>query len=129
MADPTDTEVARAIRERSDVFERHFAAGNAQGLVSDYYVDEPMMSAPDAPLLRGRAAITELFTQVMRAFSACRLEQVEIRRGGDLAYEIGRAILTPREGGDPANCRYVIAWRRTSAGWRVETDFFAWGVV
>lgn len=127
MSQATD-EVRQAIRVRSDLFEKHFAASNAAALVADYYVDEPIMSAPDAPLLRGRAAIAGLFGEVMKAFVRCRLVQVEVRAGGDLAYEVSRAILEPREPGvEPTECRYAIVWRRTPDGWRVEMDFFAWG--
>ena len=86
------------------------------------------MSAPDEPMLRGREAIEGLFGEVMKAFDKCRLVQVEVRAGGDLAYEVSRAILEPREAAAaPTECRYMIAWRRTPDGWRVETDFFAWG--
>lgn len=127
MSQATD-EIRQAIRVRSDLFEKHFAASNAAGLVADYYVDEPIMSAADTPLLRGRAAIVALFAEVMKAFVRCRLVQVEVRAGGELAYEVSRAILEPREpGAEPTECRYMIAWRRTADGWRVETDFFAWG--
>ncbi|MFC4314235.1 YybH family protein [Steroidobacter flavus] len=121
-------DVRQAIRVRSDLFEKHFAASNAAALVADYYVAEPMMSAPDSSLLRGRAAIAALFTEVMKGFVRCRLVQVEVRAGGDLAYEVSRALLEPREPGvEPTECRYMIAWRRTPDGWRVEMDFFSWG--
>jgi len=121
--------IRAAIRERSDVFEQCFDAGDAAGLVQAYYVSDPSMSAPDAQLLRGRDAITGLFTEVMKAFRACRLEQVEVRAGSGLAYEVGRAILTPRQEGPATVCRYMIAWRHTGEGWRVEMDFFAWGII
>jgi ketosteroid isomerase-like protein len=122
-------EIRAAIRAGSDVFERNFDRGDAGGLVRDYYVEQPLMSAPDATLLRGREAITGLFEAVMKSFRTCRLEQVEVRADGTLAYELGRAILSPREGGANAECRYMIAWRQGSAGWRVESDFFAWGII
>jgi len=122
-------EIRAAIRPGSDVFERNFERSDAAGLVRDYYVEQPLMSAPDATLLRGKDAITSLFEAVMKSFRACRLEQVEVRADSTLAYELGRAILTPREGGTNAECRYMIAWRQTSTGWRVESDFFAWGII
>jgi ketosteroid isomerase-like protein len=119
--------VRRVIRERSDLFEQHFGAGNAEGLVADYYVDEPIMSAPDTPVLRGRGAIVPLFAAIMKDFAACRLQQHFVRAAGDLAYEVSSAYLVPRAGGDEVECRYMIAWRRSADTWRVETDFFAYG--
>lgn len=129
MATQTMSEVRAAIRERSDVFENHFARGDAAALVRDYYVEQPIMSAPDAELLHGRESITALFSGVMQGFVACKLEQIDVKLGGDLAYEVSRATLTPRETGADVKCRYMIAWRHTSVGWRVETDFFAWGII
>lgn len=121
-------EARQAIRARSDSFERFFAAADAAGLVGDYYVSEPRMSAPDTPLLRGRKEIEGLFAEVMKTFSQCRLEQTEVMADQELAYELGRAFLEPRDpAGEAAECRYMIAWRKGSDGWRVETDFFAFG--
>jgi ketosteroid isomerase-like protein len=122
-------EIRAAIRAGSDLFEQNFARSDAAGLVRDYYIEQPLMSAPDATLLRGRDAITSLFEAVMKSFKACRLEQVEVRADGALAYELGRATLTPREGDTDTVCRYMIAWRQTPIGWRVESDFFAWGII
>lgn len=122
--------IKAAIRARSDNFERFFAAGDAAGLVNDYYVDDPIMSASDLALLRGRDAIRGLFTDIMKGFSACRLKQVEVRADRDMAYEVSSAYLVPK---DPSQaeieCRYVIVWRRGADGWRVETDFFAYGAL
>jgi ketosteroid isomerase-like protein len=123
-------EVKREIRARSDRFEQFFAAGDAAGLVADYYVDDPIMSAPDMELLRGRAAIETLFAAIMKDVATCRLEQVEVRVDRDLAYEVSRAYLGMKDPSAPqAACRYVINWRRTADGWRVESDFFAYGVL
>lgn len=119
--------VEKIIRDRSDIFESHFAASDAAGLVRDYYVESPAMSAPDAPLLRSRAEIEELFTAIMAQFSGCRLKQELVVCSGDLAYEVSSAFLTPRDGTDTVECRYMIAWRRCDDTWRVEMDFFAFG--
>lgn len=129
MADTGLPDIEATIRARSDLFEKHFADSNAAGLVADYYVDEPLMSVPDAPILRGREAITALFEGFMKDFSHCRLEQKFVRAGGDLAYEVSSAFLQPRGGGDQIECRYIITWRKCPDTWRVETDFFAYGQI
>lgn len=121
--------VKRIVRERSDLFEQHFSVGNARGLVDDYYVDEPVMSAPDMSMLEGKDAITALFEELMKTMKACQLEQVKVECSGDLAYEVSSAFLQSKEGGDEIECRYMIAWRKCGDTWRVETDFFAYGAL
>lgn len=122
-------DLSRNIRTASDRFEQHFKGGDAEALVNDYYVSDelgPMMSAPDTPLLTGRSAISGLFSELVKLFSECRLEAVEITASGDLAQELGRASILDRAG-DSHSARYAILWRHTPAGWRVQSDFFAWG--
>lgn len=116
------------IRERYNRFEEHFANGDAAAIVSSYYVDKPLLSAPDTALIRDRAGIEALFAEIMKVASAVRFETIEFQQSGDLGYEIGRAFLTMRDGSGPqTECRTMVVWRRTPDGWRAEADFFAYG--
>ena len=124
--------IKRIIRERSDVFERRFADGDAAALVADYYVSDAqglLVSAPDAPALRDRAATRALFAALFKDFSRARQVPHLIRADGDLAYEVSNSYLTPRAGGADVEFRYVAVWRRCEDTWRVETDFFATGPI
>mgnify|MGYP006304588563 CR=1 FL=1 len=125
----TADEVRAEIRRKSDEFEEHFRNGRARELVRDYYVkDQPTMSAPDSPLLTDHDSIAQLFTGLMETMADCRLYQHDVRVSGDKAYELGGAFIKPREEEEgEAECRYLIVWRNTEDGWRVETDFFAFG--
>lgn len=129
MSEYSVEEVTHEIRRRSDQFEDHFRNGRARELVRDYYVeDEPRMSAPDVPLMRSHAQIVELFEALIQSFEDCHLFQEEVRVSGDRAYELGGAKVKPRNPEDPAvDCRYLIVWKKSEDGWRVETDFFAYG--
>lgn len=125
-------ELERIIRTRSDVFEKHFAAGNAEALVADYYVNDAqglLVSAPDAPALRDRASTTALFAALFKDFSRARQVAHVVRGDGDLAYEVSNSYLTPRGGGADVEFRYVAVWRKCADTWRVETDFFATGPI
>lgn len=122
-------EVERSIKELSERFEDHFRRGEAEKLVEDYYVSDelnPVLSTPDAPMIEGQQAIAEAFTTLMSAFSDCKLEAVAIDCDGELAHELGRCDLTDQQG-QPSTARYSILWRWTNRGWRVKTDFFAFG--
>ncbi len=116
------------IRRRSDRFEAFFQAGDAAGLVDDYYVEEPVLSAPEVPLLTSRARIKDLFSGLMQQYSKCMLYNVDVRVSGNRAYELGSGMITPKDPDQPVqNARYLIVWRQVPDGWRVETDFFAFG--
>lgn len=122
-------EVATAIRERTDRFEQNFLEKNAEQLVADYYVNDelkPVVSAPDLALLEGHAPIAELFQGLMQTFSSLRLEQINIYISGDMAQELGRCVIKD-DSGETSTARYSITWRKTEDGWRVQTDFFAFG--
>lgn len=126
MTDHNLDDVKAEIRRRSDNFENFFSNGDAAGLVADYYVDEPLMSAPDVPLMRSHAEIEALFTAIMETTAECRLVQEEVRTSGELAYELGRGLLKSKDG-EESEARYTIIWRKVPDGWRVELDFFAFG--
>lgn len=128
MTDKSNQEVLKEVRRRSDNFEKFFKNGDAAGLVNDYYIDSPMMSAPDMPLMRSRKEITALFEAVMKEFSDCKLYQEVVRASGELAYELGYAKMTFKDSSKgAADARYTIIWRKVPDGWRVESDFFAYG--
>ncbi|MBN8844110.1 MAG: DUF4440 domain-containing protein [Sphingomonadales bacterium] len=122
--------IKQIIKDRSDLFEANFAAGDAAALVRDYYVSDeldPVVSAGDGPALVGHESITELFEGFMGAFEKARQVPRFIRADGDLAYEISNSYLTPKGGGDEVEYRYVATWRRCEDSWRVDSDFFAPG--
>jgi len=121
-------DIAAIIRARSDRFESDFALGHAPALVANYYVDEPRIIMPDSPMLIGRAAACEMFTEMMANFSQCRLQQIDVRKSGDMAYEVSDATVVPRDpGAEPLAVRYLIIWSRVFNDWRVAIDFFGWG--
>lgn len=122
------TDIGAIVRARSDLFEADFATGDAARLVANYYVEEPRVILPDSPMLVGRAAAAALFADLIQAYAACTLTQIDVRRDGDLAYELGEATVAPRDAtAAPLAARYLIIWHRAGAEWRVGIDFFAWG--
>jgi ketosteroid isomerase-like protein len=128
---PAPEDVAAAIRAASDQFEADFRSGDPERLVANYYVDDPRIAVPDTPLQKGREAAIAVFRGLMDGFSACDLRQVEVSHGGgDIAFELGESTVHPKAAGEaPTRVRYTILWRRTAKGWRVDTDFFAWGAL
>ncbi len=132
MTNEADGTIRQIIKQRSDLFEKNFADGNATRLVEDYYVSDelnPVVSAGDMPALIGRKPIAELFENLVTAFDCARQVPRFIRAEGDLAYEISNSYLTPKGGGDEIEYRYIAVWRKCDDTWRVESDFFALGTL
>ena len=130
MSIEASDEVKRVIKERSDLFERNFASGDAAALVRDYYVPDemqPIASTGEGPAVVGHAGLVALFEALTSSFSKARQVPHFIRADRELAYEVSNSYVTPKAGGDDVEFRYVATWRRCDDTWRVETDFFALG--
>lgn len=114
------------IERRSRQFESCFAAGDVKGLIDAYYDEKPLMSAPDMPLLEGRAALQSVFEHLTKGYSQVSLNLARLEEGSDLAYELGNAVFTGA-GQEELGLRYIVVWRLRVGQWRVETDFFTPG--
>jgi len=116
------------IERRSRQFESCFAAGDVNGLIDVYYDEKPLVSAPDMPLLEGRAALQPVFEHLRKAYSRVSLNLVRLEDGSDFAYELGNAVFNGT-GQEDLAIRYIVVWRFRMGQWRVETDFFAPGKI
>lgn len=130
MRNTAPDEIKQIIKDRTDLFEANFAAGDAAALVRDYYVPDdldPLVSTGDGPARVGHDAIIALIESFVGAFEKARQVPRFIRAHGDLAYEVSNSYLTPKGGGAELEYRYVATWRRCDDTWRVDSDFFAPG--
>ncbi|HYZ33922.1 MAG TPA: DUF4440 domain-containing protein [Crenalkalicoccus sp.] len=90
------------------------------------YTADARILPPGAPMIEGRAAVTEFWRQAVAAMglTGVGLHTVELRPEGDAAWEIGRAELTLRDAPAPVEVKYVVIWRREAAGWRWQVDIW-----
>lgn len=83
-------EAARMVRALDATFERYANAGDATALTEECYAQDARLLPPNAPLVRGRAAIRSFWERFLAAgCSDLKLETVEVNASGDLAYAIG----------------------------------------
>lgn len=124
---PVTADVRLAIDKQNRLFESHFAARDAQALVTAYFVpdsDSPTASPPGGtPPLQGRAVLIQMFQGQFEAVRSIRLESVRLESSGDLAFELGRAHLT-LQSGEAALGRFCVLWKRVGSEWRAAVDFF-----
>jgi ketosteroid isomerase-like protein len=79
---------------------------------------------PDAPFVRGRDSIAQFWGSAIQQLGLkdVRLETLDLDLAGDLACEVGEAILTLETGA--ATAKYVVAWKRVDGQWRLHRDIW-----
>ena len=89
------------------------------------YTEDGQVLPPAGPIITGRGAIEEFWGQAVAALglTSATLKTLEVTSSGDMAIEIGTAVLTTSTGRD--NVKFMVAWRRGSDGvWRLHRDIW-----
>ena len=108
----------------TEVFgKRNFAA------LDDIYTANARILPPGAPMISGRPAIKEFWSNLIVSANAksAALESIEVIRTGDDAVEIGRATLTVEPEGQSQSqmeVKYVVHWRREDERWKWNIDMW-----
>src|SRR4051812_9350295 len=120
----TPTDVAAAIRALDVEFAFHANAHDAAALTEIFYTEDAQLLPPNAPLVRGKAAIRDFWTAFMTAGpSDASLQSDTIDASGDLAYCTGRYAFTM--GGERHEGKYVVVYRRQAdGGYKAIADAF-----
>ena len=127
----TGTESARQeVQRRASRSGELYTAGDLGGLAAVYSEDGRAMP-PGGSTVQGRPAMQQFWQGVHDSgVEAISTEPLEVEVAGELAYEIGRGILTVRGGAGPDSgtsevvVRYVIVWRRQGGGWQIAIDIW-----
>ncbi len=93
------------------------------------YTANASILPPGAPMVSGRPAIKEFWTNLIQSVNAksAALASVEVMQAGDGVVEIGRATLTVQpEGGAAAEMevKYVVYWRQEDGRWKWHVDIW-----
>lgn len=120
VAAPGDEAAIRGSREASNAaIARHDATGATAPLLPDVLV-----VSSGGTLLRGREAMDAAFRQVFAdpGFITYVREPERVEVAGDTAAESGswRGTWKTRSAGG----RFLARWRRTSDGWRIQSELF-----
>lgn len=121
----------RAISRLRAAFVAALRSGDDRA-ASSLYAEEGYLIAPSAEAIRGRDAIAAFWAAGLAAgVRDVELEAVEVRRGGSLAYELGRYVLRvrPDDGREVIDRgTYLLVLERLADGnWRRAVEMFSPG--
>ena len=108
----------------SEVFgKRNFNA------VDNIYTADARILPPGAPMVSGRQAIKEFWSNLIRSANAksAVLSSVDVMSAGDGVVEIGRAKLTVEpegQGATEVDVKYVVYWRQEDGRWKWHVDIW-----
>lgn len=125
---PDKSATQAQIAQANQTFEEAARRGDAERLASLYTLDA-IAFPPDAPMVKGRQNIKELWGSVIRdmGLKSVNLKTVDLEVAGDTAYEVGEATLRlePR-GGQATNAvvKYVVVWKKVDGQWRLHRDIW-----
>jgi ketosteroid isomerase-like protein len=108
----------------SEVFgKRNFDA------LDDIYTAEARILPPGAPMISGREAIKEFWSNLIQSVNArsAALASIDVMSAGDGVVELGRATLKVGPEGQAATemeVKYVVYWRQEDGRWKWHVDIW-----
>jgi ketosteroid isomerase-like protein len=105
-----------------------FGKRNFEAL-DEIYTSPARILPPGAPMISGRKAIKDFWSNMVRSTNAksAVLESIDVMPAGDGAVEIGRAVLVIEPGGQPASqleVKYVVYWQQEDGRWKWHVDIW-----
>jgi uncharacterized protein (TIGR02246 family) len=131
-AQPADTRAAdqTAIRAASAAWSQAAAAKDVDKSIS-FYSDDVVMMPPKAPVVNGKDAAKQGWTQMLALPGpglTFQTTAVEVARSGDLAYETGTydfAVTDKKGKASDEKGKYVVVWKKQGDdSWKAAVDIY-----
>lgn len=122
-------EVRTAMSKTNDLFNREVFGRRNFNALDDVYTADARILPPGAPLISGRDAIKNFWSNMIVSANAkaAVLESLDIIPAGDDIVEIGRATLTIQPDGQTATkleAKYVVHWKQEDGRWKWNVDIW-----
>ena len=123
------TTAREAIAEAYEAFEQAYYKGDAD-TISRMYTEDAELLIPDAPVVRGREAIGQVWASILGSGgNTVRVETRELEESGDWTYEVGTFEARAPNGTVLNAGKYVVIWKRQPTGERkIHRDIFNWDI-
>jgi ketosteroid isomerase-like protein len=128
----TDTylnQIKLAMASVNDLFHREVFVKRNFAALDDVYTANARILPPGAPLVSGREAIKDFWSNLIQSVNATGavLQSIDVMPAGDGLVEIGTAKLTisPQgQGTTEIEVKYVVYWRQESGKWKWHVDIW-----
>ena len=117
--------VRKSVDEGNRSFGNAVACKDFAGLAA-LYTENAKVLPPDGPIVSGRPAIEDFWRSAADALGLidATLKTVDLEVSGDVACEVGEALLN-LAGGQMAMVKYLVVWMRGRDGrWRLHRDMW-----
>jgi ketosteroid isomerase-like protein len=119
---------AAVIRSFSQHFVKAYSAGDADAIAA-LYAEDAVVSVPDAPAVRGRAAIREYWASDITASAPSGLRiafgpDSDVGLTGDLGWESGSLSAVDGSGAAVYQGKYLTVFRKTNGKWFMLRDIW-----
>jgi ketosteroid isomerase-like protein len=115
--------------DTNDLFNAEVFGKRNFDALNDIYTSGARILPPGAPMISGRQAIKDFWSNMIHSVNAksATLESIDVMPAGDGAVEIGRAVLTVEPEGQPAaqiEVKYLVYWKQEQARWKWHVDIW-----
>ena len=111
---------AQSIRERNDAFVQAFNAGQVPQVV-DLYGDNSVFMPPNQPQVRGKDALKNFYSQLLKQASDLRLNATEVGGSGPIAFQSGTYEMALKgQAMDHDRGKFLFVMRNMAGTWRYE---------
>ena len=122
---PAQDAARSAIDAANKKFIAAFNKKDASGVASTY---SPVANAfpPNAPILKGRAAIQKMWQDVINSgITSISLVTTEVESGGNIAYESGTYEMKTQDGKVADKGKYCVVWKNVNGRWMLHRDIWS----
>jgi ketosteroid isomerase-like protein len=122
-------EIKKRMAETNNLFNSQVFAQRNFDALDDIYTSEARILPPGAPLISGRKAIKQFWSDLVQGANASSavLSSVDVMPAGDGVVEIGKAVLTvapPGQSASQMEVKYVVYWRQEDGRWKWHVDIW-----
>lgn len=94
------------------------------GAMAALYTPDAIVMPPDGPFVKGRDAIAQMWNGAIQQMGIkdVQLKTLDLEIAGDVANEVGEAVLTLPSG--TAVVKFVVVWKKLGGQWRLHRDIW-----
>ena len=118
-----NSQISEGITKTYQAFTSAVSNGDASGVAS-CYTDDAQLMAPNADLVTGKQEIQNAMQGFVDAgINRISLESTEIEGFGNMAFEVGKYVLSVEEQVID-NGKYIVIWKKVGEDWKLHRDIF-----